>query len=531
MSQKLSEYLAKRANGNGNGQRNNNSINKQISSNGTNGNNGGEVKKSNDNSELKTEEVIRTPQWDDDFQNFSDSFYKSGQLPPPLSPNIPSIYCDDDDLTNLNIPRMLSPTLPDIYNENKIREEDHDEDVDSLIQPIPTRPNNNHKLQLNKSDEDSYSDNSLSISIPNKPIKRKSFEKIENYGLHQLRFIEKGDDKSLFVTLNVPSYYKNNKRIKKSNSTTKLQGLGIKQQQAGDQSRPIEPRANIKKSVFNTNSVHSPSPSIHSTFSSKSTPKVQDQHLAPPSTSTSSTSSSSEHQNLKLQNEKYLKIASVKKHKGDELREKNLKLGLTYFMDSLIIYLVAFNYEDQSRRVAKKLFNDKLWLSLISLIDHTLRLSKEVGINDIAGLCLQIKAVVYEHVCNILNEFIQLKILKRKHVKSDVELIKIDDSLVNHYKNYNKFIELSKQSFIESDEYLSIFKLQDKYPNIIKLFEKQGKTRENKSTKDYYLRPNEDLIHLPINTGITLKEICSYSLKVMKQWCVNEKIRYEDWTF
>lgn len=478
MSQNLSEYLRRKANGNGN------SITKTVETQRDDGN--GDEKKNKKSGNWDNLEII--------IRNYEHS----NILPPPLSPVLPEQFGGDE--LKLEIPKMLSPTLPDIFDGD-----DYDDDgkkrkegTNGIKQPIPHRPN---KIIIDDKDEDE-------VAKP-PPKKRGSFEKIEHFGVHSYTLIEKENVKSLLLTLHVPSYYKNKKRRHDSGGSIQQKpiGLGIKrisEKTVGEQRASTEERIK-KSSVFKASILETPP-------SSSSKPVL-------------------DHSSLIAKNEEYLKIAKDKKHKGDELRNKNLKISLMYFMDSVIIYLIGFNYEDQSRRLLKKLYNDKTWLSLISLIDHALKLSTDNKIVDIAGLCLQIKAVVYEHVCKILDEFIQLNNVKRRKAKTNEEILKIDETLINHFKNYSKYRELSKKSFIQSERYLSIFKIEKNYPSIIDFYKSQPE--RNRLVKDielFSLDPLNDQIHLPINTGVTLKEICAYSLRVVKQWCQDENVKYNDWT-
>lgn len=479
MSQNLSEYLRRKANGNGN------SIAKTVESqrNGDRAGdigNGDEKKKNNwDNLEI----IIR-------------NYEHSNILPPPLSPILPEQFGGDE--LKLEIPKMLSPTLPDIFDGADDGDEagiKRKEGTDGIKQPIPHRPN---KIIIDDADEDDY-DNVPKLL----PKKRGSFEKIEHFGVHSYTLIEKENVKSLLLTLHVPSYYKNKKRRHDSGGSTQQKPIGLGIKRIPDKGATTEERIK-KSSVFKASTLETP-----------------------PSSSSKSTL---DHSSLLAKNEEYLKIAKDKKHKGDELRNKNLKISLMYFMDSVIIYLIGFNYEDQSRRLLKKLYNDKTWLSLISLIDHALKLSTDNKIVDIAGLCLQIKAVVYEHVCKILDEFIQLNNVKRKKAKTNEEILKIDETLINHFKNYSKYRELSKKSFIQSERFLSIFKIEKNYPSIVDFYTKQPERNRLIKDKEFLLDPLNDHIHLPINTGVTLKEICAYSLRVVKQWCQDEHVKYNDWT-
>lgn len=497
MSQNLTEYLSRRANGNGIVKSEQKTQVKEQEGNDDNGSSVVLEKNNGDKNGWESLEVL------------TKNFHDTKTLPPPLSPTLPKVYGGDE--LKLEIPKMLSPTLPDIFNEKKSN------GSSSIKQPVPQRPSGKIRIEDDE-DEDSASSeeiNEIKIEekIPNPPVKRKSFEKIEHFGVHSYKLTETTNSKSLLLTLHIPSYYKN-----KRQKVSKPIGLGIKRV-------PEKSSSVVTEKSNNDHQQKVKKASIFKTSSKDPSPPTSASHKD------STKDSKLDHTSLMAKNEEYLLIAKEKKHRGDEQRTKNLKFSLACFLDSIIIYLVGFNYEDQSRRLLKKLYNDKTWLSLISLIDHALKLSTDNGIVDVAGLCLQIKAVVYEHVCKILDEFIQLNNVKRRKAKTDADILKIDDNLVNHFKNFSRYKELSKRSFIQSERYLSVFKIQRKYPSVFEFFENQPERNRLIKDVDFFLNPTRDSIQLPINTGVSLKEICAYSLKVIKQWCQDEQVKYNDWTF
>jgi len=525
MSQNLSEYLSRRANGNGGS---------KAKAAGSNYDDTKKVQGSAvSDHEKNYQKTSSTDNWDS-LEVIIQNYEQFKPLPPLLSPILPEIY--GGDVSKVDIPKMLSPTLPDIYNENNGKD---------IKQPVPQRSKALKGDQEDRSQESGDYElidgspvkpkRNMVDQIP-KPTKRRSFEKIEHFGVHSYKLIETSNKKSLLLTLHVPKYYKNKKQktSKQSQSQSQSQsqhdktqdkaplGLGIRRN--GEKNdKPTHSEQKVKKpSIFKGAVKES---------SATSSSNIGGGGGGNSSNNGTSSRESLDHGELIAKNERYLKIAKDKKHKGDGMRKQDLKLSITYFMDSLIVFLVGFNYEDQSRRLLKKLYNDKNWLSLISLIDHVLRICTDNEIMDIAGLCLQIKVVVYEHVCKILDEFIQLNNVKRKKAKTDEEILKIDDNLNNHFKNYSKYKELCKKSLIQSERYLPIFKIQKKYPSIIEFYEKQPD--RNRLFKDpvYILEPSTDNIHLPINSTVTLKEMCAYSLKVVKKWCQDENVKYNEWTF
>jgi hypothetical protein len=296
--------------------------------------------------------------------------------------------------------------------------------------------------------------------------------KVWNNGRNSYTHVRNPQGKSLKVTIHVPKWFKAKNVVKRDEPKTKTNssiGLGL----------------TVKKT--------------------KKFPTEKDKYLT------------------KFQ--EYLEIAKEMKHKADARREKDVKLAIATFIDCIVVYLVGFHYEDQHRRLSKKLYNEKTWQSLVSLVDHVNKLALEAQDDDMTGLCLQIKCVVYEHICRILDEYIQLDMVKRKKCNKDQDLLAIDSTMVEHMKTQIRYRELSRRSLERSEQYLSIFTLIEKYPQLIKDYQLQAEGLEP------VMDPSKDQFQLPITQAVTIPQLGAYSLRLLRQWCDRQKVSYEDWLF
>jgi hypothetical protein len=235
------------------------------------------------------------------------------------------------------------------------------------------------------------------------------------------------------------------------------------------------------------------------------------------------------YEGLIKQKNKYLERARSEKHKGDSYRSQNkIKHSLVHFIDSINLYLFGFHYEDASRRLIKKLYNDQPWLSLIQLIDSVLKLSVENEINVVAGLCLQVRSVLYEHVSMIVGEFVQLDHARRRRLLEQKKDMKVsDERYVGNVKSYMKYKELAKKGLIEADRYLSVFELVRRYPALMQEFKTTIQERETADdTADRELI-GSDTFRLPVSQGLSLREIIGYSVRVSKAWADENGVSHE----
>lgn len=213
-------------------------------------------------------------------------------------------------------------------------------------------------------------------------------------------------------------------------------------------------------------------------------------------------------EDLVAKKQRYLELAVKQKHEGDHLRKQNMvDESLTHFIDSINLFLYGFYFEDVSRRAINKLYNDQSWLSLVQLVDNVLGISMSYEIDEIVGLSLQIRSVLYEHLSLIIGEFIQLDQSKRKKsIEQKKETKAIDDRINLQIKNYMKYKRLSQKSLKEADKNLSVFKIMEKYPELC------------------------GLMHLPITGCTTIEEITQYSTYIVKQWSRQQHIDH-NWTY
>lgn len=214
-----------------------------------------------------------------------------------------------------------------------------------------------------------------------------------------------------------------------------------------------------------------------------------------------------------------LEVAKRKKHQADALRENDVTRANVTFIDCIVVYLVGFHYEDQHRRHCKKLYNEKTWLSLVSLVEHVIQLSQESGYPVINALCYHVRAVVYEHISRILDEYIQLDMVKRR--KKELGNL---DLLMDRMKSQIRYRELARRSLEKGDQELNIFKLITDFPGLVDHYKRQA-------VKDPVMDPSKDNVQLPLTATVGISELSAYTLRIIQQWCADQGVEYTDWSF
>lgn len=225
--------------------------------------------------------------------------------------------------------------------------------------------------------------------------------------------------------------------------------------------------------------------------------------------------------------EECLEIAKEKKHRADATRETDMPQSIVMFLDCIVVFLVGFHFEDQHRRLSKKLYNEKTWLSLVSLVDHVIKLSSDAQYEDMTGLFYQVRGVVYEHICRILDEYIQLDMVKRRRLKkaeTGKELLAMDDAMVEHVRAQLRYRELSRRSFERGERALGVFHLMERYPDVVASFREQVNGPVDATD------PCNGPIQLPVGALTTVSQLSALALRVGKLWAHKKDVRHQ-WTY
>ncbi|ODV96168.1 hypothetical protein PACTADRAFT_2463 [Pachysolen tannophilus NRRL Y-2460] len=238
----------------------------------------------------------------------------------------------------------------------------------------------------------------------------------------------------------------------------------------------------------------------------------------------------------------FVNLATLKKRESDSLRNKNSQLShsvckksLLISIDSLIIFIVAFDYEDKSRLVLKLLASEDSWLSLLPFLNSIIRNIEEAmeliengnhtgnendnrrgsSLRYLLGLVHLIKGMVYQHLEEICTKKITNSHLKTKTIIEDHKKKLLKDLIVKNSLSSIDYRENLNQSFTIFEKYLNYTNIKISFPQT---FKKRSLVIEPKPLKES-LRPSADPYYLPINSCYsTFQEVVGFSYNLVKEW-------------
>ncbi|ODV72378.1 uncharacterized protein CYBJADRAFT_174239 [Cyberlindnera jadinii NRRL Y-1542] len=246
-----------------------------------------------------------------------------------------------------------------------------------------------------------------------------------------------------------------------------------------------------------------------------------------------STSASIDKEQCHANFEKFVRVATEKKHLGDSYRDspggndrENVQLAIVTYIDSITMYLVGFHHQDMYRKLCKKLSDEKTWLTLESLLDLVITLSQHEhnDSSDITGLCYQIRCVVYEHVSRIVDGYIRVAIANRKRSFSDADKLRYGDVLVERIKQQMKYRDISRKSLERGDELLDMAQLARRYRPLLGRPSREKPVEEDRAESLF-----DGAVHLPINHTTTVEEVSEYAVRVAQLWSKHQGVRYTNW--
>lgn len=242
---------------------------------------------------------------------------------------------------------------------------------------------------------------------------------------------------------------------------------------------------------------------------------------------------------LRLQMNKWITKARDKKHDSDKASsERNHRLATVLALDSLVCFMIGFEYEDRCETLrnraqasknsnsngpsgsvtkngsggtgsgpisaisnapasnAKQIVFGRSWLSLVPFLAKLASSAKSVDA-DVAGVCYQVLAVVRLHVANF----------ERRHDGTPEECAKI---LYSALANFSTGLWL-----------LPLLTVRERFGLTVK----GGWT----STKLNPLHPDplHDRAALPLHVNSTLAECAAFALRIGMKWAEMENIVYE----
>lgn len=504
------------------------------------------------------EEADIKPTWNE-LQVFINAYKTTKRLPPILTADLPKVYQEQHTSMKLDkpstpsprkftpIPKMLSPTLPPRY------QSDEEQPIPSL-KPFPKLKDNSGYQSISRRNDTYWK--------PQENFTRKFGD--DEGQKHVLKLINTDQGKKLLFRIRLNQSKK--RQQQQSNNTTatttaattkqKVIGLGITNGTGSSGSATTrvvrripsddedEDSPRKKKKVPTTSQRRSSSVQPHNNSSSFNKSPVRS-HSRTNSVPTDNTSQNlpkipdiTAHtiDSLSKSSEKLMQTAKSAKKKGDTLKSSaadTLPEAIVHYIDCISIYIIAFNHEDQMKKLEAKAYEPKRWLSLVSFLDYVLKQieSSSSDLKPLKGLLNQIKMTISTHLTKIYSIQIDSKLTQREDLEqqgeiAQDEILKLDTEMMHDVRNQSKYFKLSQTTMELGERNLSVWDIMDHYHKIYETFKSQSQKR---NLDDHVIDQTleDELLYLPIDSIVTLGEIAKYSMMVLKNWCHSKSNKFK----
>ncbi|KAK9389271.1 hypothetical protein V1515DRAFT_566124 [Lipomyces mesembrius] len=252
---------------------------------------------------------------------------------------------------------------------------------------------------------------------------------------------------------------------------------------------------------------------------------------------------------LERKAQKWIAIATGKKHESDRQREAgNMPLASLYAMDSLLAYLVGFDYDDKFFSIKSRVPSDKNWSTLVPFTRHLVTLHESSKAPFLAGLSYQIRAVVYLRMAGYQRQTV--KALQHSAVpesrdsgttESPEPTASGSSTTNNHVAEVTELLtkasrnmDLAAYDFQRGARMFPIEAVIERCPNT---WRRRALAADHLSqsmpavmgggSSGPGLRPLEDQFVLPIQMYSSVREVAAFGASVLGEWAEQNKLKYE----
>lgn len=220
--------------------------------------------------------------------------------------------------------------------------------------------------------------------------------------------------------------------------------------------------------------------------------------------------------------------AREKKHRADQYHKKQeVQQAAVYAFDSLLGYIVAFDYQDKADLYKRKVRQNQDWLTLVPFIGWIVSALEESDARTMIGMCYQVRALIHLRVGQCYLDLIK-KILAATSPGS-----KNSDSS-NASTHYRDLATLTSKYMKEQNEATQAFKrgMRDLSIETIRLqFPDTWKARDNNivppEQQSRGFRPMEDSFYLPLHMFSSIQEAAALGFRIVTEWSKLNNIKYE----
>ncbi|ANB11899.1 hypothetical protein AWJ20_126 [Sugiyamaella lignohabitans] len=237
----------------------------------------------------------------------------------------------------------------------------------------------------------------------------------------------------------------------------------------------------------------------------------------------------------------WIELAREKKHEADSAMEKKqYSLAAVISVDSLLAFIVGFDYEDRADQMVRRDANRSSWSTLIPFIGRLIINFEQNKIHQLVGLLYQIRALVHMRIASACHSVIQKKTKQLPDTGSsasragsgpgsgsdDVDVNKLNQEIVHLTTKYMACHDSSMQDFKLGLTQLSLDDVEKDYP---KTWTNRHASPKPSSKHEGGYRPLEDPYYLPMHCFSTLQEAAAFGYKLTKEWADSNNIKCDSW--
>ncbi|KAK9347771.1 hypothetical protein V1522DRAFT_400612 [Lipomyces starkeyi] len=252
---------------------------------------------------------------------------------------------------------------------------------------------------------------------------------------------------------------------------------------------------------------------------------------------------------LERKAQKWIAIATDRKHESDRQREAgNMPLASIYAMDSLLAYLVGFDYDDKFFSIKSRVPSDKNWSTLVPFTRHLVTLHESSKAPFLAGLSYQIRAVVYLRMAGYQRQTVKAlqhssmpEVRESGTTESPEPAASGPSTTNNHVAEVTELLtkasrnmDLAAYDFQRGARMFPIEAVIERCPNT---WRRRALAAEHLSqsipavmgggSSGPGLRPLEDQFVLPIQMYSSVREVAAFGASVLGEWAEQNKLKYE----
>ncbi|KAK9239732.1 hypothetical protein V1525DRAFT_397490 [Lipomyces kononenkoae] len=252
---------------------------------------------------------------------------------------------------------------------------------------------------------------------------------------------------------------------------------------------------------------------------------------------------------LERKAQKWITVATDRKHESDRQKEAgNMQLASLYAMDSLLAYLVGFDYDDKFLSIKSRVPSDKNWNTLVPFTRHLVTLNESGKAPFLAGLSYQIRAVVYLRMAAYQRQTVKaLQHSASPDVRDSRTAKSPETTASGSSTNTNtvaevaelltkasRNLELAAYDFQRGARMFPIEAVIERYPHTWRrralaadYLSQSMPTVMGGGSSGPGLRPLEDQFVLPIQMYSSIREVAAFGASVLGEWADQNKLKYE----